>query len=53
MGNWEDFLQVTDYVWRGKLKPQVHVVYALEEIASAQVTLDNREHFGKIVIKVN
>jgi NADPH:quinone reductase-like Zn-dependent oxidoreductase len=52
MGNWEDFLQVTDYIWQGKLTPQVHAVYPLEEIAEAQIVLDQRKHFGKIVIKV-
>ncbi|PLR86579.1 hypothetical protein CVD25_03695 [Bacillus canaveralius] len=52
MGNWEDFLQVTDYVWLGKLKPQVHAVYPLAKIAEAQIELDKRKHFGKIVIKV-
>ncbi len=53
MGNWDDFLQVTDYVWQGKLKPQVHAIYPLEDIAEAQIVLDKREHFGKIVIKMN
>lgn len=52
MGNWEDFLQVTDYVWQGKLHPQIHAVHPLEEIATAEVELDKRKHFGKIVIKI-
>lgn len=53
MGNWEDFTQVTDYVWQGKLRPQIHAVYPLEEIASAEIAIHERQHFGKIVIKVN
>jgi NADPH:quinone reductase-like Zn-dependent oxidoreductase len=53
MGNWEDFLQVTNYVWQGKLRPQVHAVYPLEEIAAAEIELDKRNHFGKIVIKIS
>jgi NADPH:quinone reductase-like Zn-dependent oxidoreductase len=53
MGNWEDFLQVTECVWQEKLHPQVHAVYPLEEIATAEVELDKRKHFGKIVIKVS
>ncbi|MCF2650564.1 zinc-binding dehydrogenase [Niallia circulans] len=53
MGNWEDFLQVTDYVWKGKLRPQVHAIYPLEEITKAEIELDKRNHFGKIVIKVS
>lgn len=51
MGNWEDFLQVTDSIWQGKLHPQVHAVYSLEEIARAEEELDQRRHFGKIIIK--
>jgi NADPH:quinone reductase-like Zn-dependent oxidoreductase len=53
MGNWEDFLQVTDLVWQGKLRPQIHEVYPLAEIAAAEIAIDERQHFGKIVIKVN
>ncbi|MGG3470559.1 zinc-binding dehydrogenase [Neobacillus pocheonensis] len=53
LGNWEDFLQVTDYVWQGKLKPQIHAIYRLEEIAQAQIAIDERRHFGKIVIKIS
>lgn len=53
MGNWEDFLQVTDCVWKGKLRPQVHAVYPLEEIATAEIAIDQRQHFGKIVIQVS
>jgi NADPH:quinone reductase-like Zn-dependent oxidoreductase len=52
MGNWEDFLQVADYVWQGKLRPQIHAVYPLEQIAQAQIELDQRNHFGKIVIAI-
>lgn len=53
MGNWEDFLQVTDLVWKGKLKPHVHKVYSLDEIRQAQTALQQREHFGKIIIQVS
>ncbi|PLR77028.1 hypothetical protein CU633_12480 [Bacillus sp. V3-13] len=53
MGNWEDFLQVTELVWKGKLQPSIHKVYPLEEIGKAQLELEERQHFGKIVIKVN
>lgn len=50
MGNWEDFLQVTDSIWQGKLHPHVHAVYSLEDIAVAEEELDQRKHFGKIII---
>jgi NADPH:quinone reductase-like Zn-dependent oxidoreductase len=53
MGNWEDFLQVTSLVWQEKLKPSIHAVFPLEEIANAHVELEKRNHFGKIVIRVN
>lgn len=52
MGNWEDFLQVTDLVWRGLLLPQIHAVYSLDQIAQAERELEERRHFGKIVIVV-
>ncbi|MEK4148696.1 zinc-binding dehydrogenase [Robertmurraya sp. FSL W8-0741] len=53
MGNWGDFLQVTEQVWQGKLNPQVSAVFPLEKIAEAEALLENRNHFGKIVIRVN
>ncbi|WP_052947562.1 zinc-binding dehydrogenase [Aneurinibacillus tyrosinisolvens] len=53
LGNWEDFLQVTNQVWRGQLNPQIHHVYDITEIAEAQDALDQRKHFGKIVIKIS
>jgi NADPH:quinone reductase-like Zn-dependent oxidoreductase len=53
MGNWEDFLQVTSLVWQEKLKPHIHKVYPLEEIAQAEIDIDERKHFGKIVIQVS
>ncbi|MEH7482299.1 alcohol dehydrogenase catalytic domain-containing protein [Neobacillus drentensis] len=52
MGNWEDFLQVTNLIWKGKLTPTIHKVYPLEEIVEAQLELEERKHFGKIVIKL-
>lgn len=53
MGNWEDFLQVTNLIWNGKLHPTIHKVYPFEEIAEAQRELEERKHFGKIVIKIS
>ncbi len=46
-------MQVTSLVWRGSLQPQIHAVYNLSEIADAQRELEDREHFGKIVIRVS
>lgn len=53
MGNWNDFLQVTNQVWRGKLHPHIHKTFDLKDIAHAQEELEGRNHFGKIVIKIN
>ncbi|GAB3790332.1 zinc-binding dehydrogenase [Virgibacillus kimchii] len=53
MGNWEDFLQVTSLVFRGKLDPVIHQVYPLNELGVAQEALEKRNHFGKIVIEID
>jgi len=53
MGSWQDFLHVTDLVWRGVLQPVIHSVYPLDEIADAERELEERRHFGKIVIQVS
>jgi len=52
MGNWQDFLDVTRLVFDGRIVPQVHAIYSLEQIAEAEVALENRAHFGKIVVAV-
>lgn len=52
MGNWQDFRDVTRLVFSGQLVPEVHAVYPLERIAEAEDALDQRQHFGKIVISV-
>jgi putative PIG3 family NAD(P)H quinone oxidoreductase len=36
----------------GKIKPVIHAVYALEEVAKAHRAMESSEHFGKIVLKV-
>ncbi|MFD1038410.1 zinc-binding dehydrogenase [Virgibacillus byunsanensis] len=53
MGNWEDFLQVTNLIWRGEIKPIVYKKYSFEDIAEAQNALEKRQHFGKIVIEID
>jgi NADPH:quinone reductase-like Zn-dependent oxidoreductase len=52
MGTWEDFIQVTGLVWRGVLRPHIHAVYPLEQIAEAEREIERRRHFGKIVVQV-
>jgi NADPH:quinone reductase-like Zn-dependent oxidoreductase len=53
MGNWQDFLNVTRLVFTGQLIPEVYAVYPLERIAEAEDTLEDRQHFGKIVVSIN
>jgi putative PIG3 family NAD(P)H quinone oxidoreductase len=36
----------------GKIKPVIHAVYALEEVAKAHRAMESSEHFGKIALKV-
>ncbi|HEY7670766.1 MAG TPA: NAD(P)H-quinone oxidoreductase [Gammaproteobacteria bacterium] len=37
----------------GKIKPVIHAVYALEEVAKAHRTMEANEHFGKVVLTVS
>ena len=53
MGNWQDFLNVTRLVFSGQLIPEVYAVYPLERIAEAEDALEDRQHFGKIVVSIN
>ena len=53
LGNWQDFLDVTQLVFSGAIVPQVFATYPLEKIAQAEQALDGREHFGKIVVEVD
>lgn len=53
MGTWEDFLHVTDLVWRGILLPQIHAVYPLDRIVAAECDIEERRHFGKVIIRLN
>jgi putative PIG3 family NAD(P)H quinone oxidoreductase len=34
----------------GKIKPVIHAVYALDEVAKAHRAMESNEHFGKIVL---
>jgi NADPH:quinone reductase-like Zn-dependent oxidoreductase len=52
MGGKAELFDVIELVRQGKLKPVVDSVLPLEEAAAAQERLENREQFGKIVLKV-
>ena len=53
MGSKHELLHVLEHVAAGKLQPVVHAVLPLESAARAQEMLENREHFGKIVLAVD
>jgi NADPH:quinone reductase-like Zn-dependent oxidoreductase len=53
MGSWQDFLDVTRLIFTGQIVPEVYAVYPLERIAEGEAALEQREHFGKIVIQVD
>ncbi len=49
----DDLAQVLSLVSQGKLRAVVHRTYPLEQVADAQRALEERSHFGKLVIVVN
>jgi NADPH:quinone reductase-like Zn-dependent oxidoreductase len=50
MGSKGEVLEVMRLVEEGKLRPVVHRVFPLREAAKAHRTLEEREHFGKLVL---
>lgn len=52
MGGKAELFDVLKMVERGELKPVVDRVFPLEQAAAAQERLENREQFGKIVLRV-
>lgn len=52
MGGKAELFDVIELVREGKLKPVVDTVLPLQDAAAAQQRLENREQFGKIVLKV-
>ncbi|MEP0232263.1 NADPH:quinone oxidoreductase family protein [Roseibium sp.] len=49
-GHRENMAQLLDWVADGTLKPHVHAVYPLEEIASALTEIEDRKVQGKIIL---
>lgn len=49
-GHRANMIQVLDWIAAGKLKPQIHGTYPLDDIANAIAVLDRREATGKVVI---
>lgn len=48
---WE-LAEALELVQRGKIKPVIHAVLPLSEAAAAQRMLEERKHFGKIVLAI-
>jgi NADPH:quinone reductase-like Zn-dependent oxidoreductase len=51
MGTMGELHQVLRFVFRKQLKPVIDRVYSLEEIAEAHRHLENKEQFGKVLVK--
>ena len=51
MGTMGELHQVLKFVFRKQLKPVVDRVYPLAEIAAAHRYLENKEQFGKVIVK--
>ncbi len=52
MGGRAELNQVLSLIGRGKLRPVVGKVFPLQEAAKAQQTMESRNFFGKLVLKV-
>jgi NADPH:quinone reductase-like Zn-dependent oxidoreductase len=51
MGTMGELHQVLKFVFRGQLKPVIDRVYPLAEIRAAHERLENKEQFGKVVVR--
>jgi len=51
MGTLGELHRVLKFVFDGTLKPVIDRVYPLEEIADAHRRIENKEQFGKVVVK--
>jgi NADPH:quinone reductase-like Zn-dependent oxidoreductase len=51
MGTMGDLHQVLKFVFRKQLKPVVDCVFPLAEIGAAHRYLENKEQFGKVIVK--
>jgi len=51
MGNDEELMKVMNHVFEGNLKPIIDKAYPLQDAALAHQRMENRESFGKIILK--
>jgi NADPH:quinone reductase-like Zn-dependent oxidoreductase len=50
MGSHQDFRDVIDLLWAGKIKPVIHQIMPLSEGCDAYLMMEAGEHFGKILL---
>jgi NADPH:quinone reductase-like Zn-dependent oxidoreductase len=50
MGSHQDFQDVLNFLWEGKIKPVIHQVLPLSEGKEAYKMMEEGKHFGKIVL---
>lgn len=53
MGNRKDFRAVYALVAAGELEPEIQEVFALDDIAEAHRRIEQREVFGKVIVRPN
>ena len=52
MGSKGELLELLQFVRAGRLKPVVDSILPMKDAAKAQERMENRRHFGKIVLKI-
>ena len=52
MGSKGDLLHLLKFVNSGQLKPVIDSVYPLKDANKAHELIENRQHFGKVILKV-
>jgi NADPH:quinone reductase-like Zn-dependent oxidoreductase len=50
MGSHQDFIDITDLLWSGKLRPVIDRVFPLREGKEAYAFMEKGAHFGKLVL---
>ena len=50
MGSHQDFQDLLNMLWSGKIKPVIHQVMPLSEGVEAYKMMEEGRHFGKIVL---
>ena len=50
MGSHQDFRDILDLLWAGKIKPVIHRIMPLSEGCDAYKMMEAGEHFGKILL---